>query len=267
MTSYEERVGVGRQDWAHASADHLARYLFASGLVRAGSRWLDAGTGEGYGAAILRAASAAVVGCDLNRNVVLDAARRFGGVGLAFVVQDVERLGFRDRSIDVVCSLENIEHLRRPERFVREAARVLREDGLLVCSTPDRAGTAPFREGRPANPFHLQEWYRDEFAALLREGFGRVELLVQVKTHEFAARELAADSVARSLAELWANPFVRLGRWLSEARGHVFHVPSGRELGIARPSDYPIVPMETAALFGSSLCHIALCREPRRARA
>ena len=66
-----------------------------------------------------------------------------------------------------------IEHLPRPERFVAEARRVLKPDGVLVVSTP----RAEEGHERPDNPFHEREFSRGEFEQLLRGSFGSVERL------------------------------------------------------------------------------------------
>jgi len=58
--SYPERPDPGGNEWEDHHADHLSRYLYAAPLV-AGRRVLDAGTGPGYGAALLKDAGASHV--------------------------------------------------------------------------------------------------------------------------------------------------------------------------------------------------------------
>lgn len=55
-----ERATPGAEDWAELAAPHLARYLMVADLT-AGRRVLDAGSGAGYGAAILCAGGAGIV--------------------------------------------------------------------------------------------------------------------------------------------------------------------------------------------------------------
>jgi SAM-dependent methyltransferase len=62
-----------------------------------------------------------------------------GGV-LKFVLGNAIQLPFQTGSFDLVASMEMIEHVPRWPLFFSEAARVLTRNGLLIISTPTRAG-------------------------------------------------------------------------------------------------------------------------------
>lgn len=125
-----ERAMPGGVEWAELAAPHLARYLMAVDFA-AGRRVLDAGSGTGYGAAILQAGGAAfVLGVDLDASAVASARERFGAPNLSFEVDDCESLGQVDGRWDVICCFEAIEHLPRPEAFLARAA------GGAVYGTP-----------------------------------------------------------------------------------------------------------------------------------
>ena len=203
-----ERAVPGDASWLELAAPHLARYFFAAEMAR-GRRVLDAGCGSGYGARILQAAGAAhVLGVDLDPQAVAHAKAHYGGAGIEFLVDDCRELGRVAGPVDLICNFENIEHLEEPERFLAAAGRCLVPDGTLLVSTPDRAATPPFVAGRPRNPFHVHEWYADEFAALLRAHFAQVELRVQVESLAAAARRDAVAALRQGL--LWSNPLAML---------------------------------------------------------
>ncbi|MDO8632344.1 MAG: methyltransferase domain-containing protein [Phycisphaerales bacterium] len=56
-------------------------------------------------------------------------------VGCPSICLDAEQIPFADASIDTAVSAEMIYYLRRPERFIAEAYRVLRSSGRLLLST------------------------------------------------------------------------------------------------------------------------------------
>jgi SAM-dependent methyltransferase len=62
------------------------------------------------------------------------------------VVLDATALPIADASVDAVLALEVLEHLPRPERMLREVARVLRADGLAILSVPFMFGVHDFRD-------------------------------------------------------------------------------------------------------------------------
>ena len=83
-------------------------------------------------------------------------------------------------------SFENIEHLQNPMQFLHGASQVLKPDGCLLISTPDRAFSPAFIDGKPSNPYHVMEWYEDEFREMLLNYFEDVSLLSQAESHAVA---------------------------------------------------------------------------------
>ncbi len=136
---------------------------------------LEAGCGEGYGADLLAGVARTVLGLDYDVLTAAHVARRYPRVGVARA--NLVALPVGDGSIDVVVSLQVIEHLWEQERFLRECRRVLRPGGALLVSTPNRITFSPGRD-TPLNPFHTRELSGAELAGLVAEaGFGDVEVL------------------------------------------------------------------------------------------
>jgi SAM-dependent methyltransferase len=164
-------------DEASIIHEHLHRYLFSEQLVE-GKAVLDLGSGEGYGSDILARSAKSVVGLELDTLAVAHARLNYDSHNLLFVEGSVLELGdFEDSSFDVVVCFEVIEHLSDHERLVAGVARVLRDDGLFVVSTPDRM---IYNEalGYP-NPYHLKELDRSEFESLLSGHFSNVTVYGQ----------------------------------------------------------------------------------------
>ena len=148
--------------------EHVHRYAFARDLVR-GKVVLDAACGEGYGARLLATAAASVTGVDLSATAVDHARSRYVLPNLSFEAADCRRLPFADRSFDCVVSFETLEHLADQHGLLREFRRVLRPNGFLLISSPDRAVYSERLGNR--NEYHVKELYRDELEALLRAHF------------------------------------------------------------------------------------------------
>jgi SAM-dependent methyltransferase len=255
-----ERAVPETPEWADLGAAHLARYLMAGEFV-AGRRVLDIGSGAGYGAAVLRSAGARFVqGVDADPEAVV-AAQRFAAEGIAFTVDDCEELRAVDGGWQVITCFEVIEHLRRPESLLARAGTRLTADGVLVVSTPDRAASPPFVDGRPRNRFHEHEWYRDEFSALLRRYFHEVEIRVQVESTALQGRVAAVQALREGL--MVSNPLT-VFPW----RKWPFQRKADRAwtklAGLAAPglADFPIVPAPLASLYGAPRFTIGICRRP-----
>jgi SAM-dependent methyltransferase len=101
----------------------------------AGKRTLDAGCGYGLFSEAAGRRGAAVVSLDVGPRLVTRAMARAGSRGL---VADVCDLAVRDESFDLVIASEMVEHTEDPARAIEELARVLRPEGLLVLTTPNR---------------------------------------------------------------------------------------------------------------------------------
>jgi SAM-dependent methyltransferase len=156
--------------------EHYHRYLFSRGFCR-DRDVLDVASGEGYGAAQLAQVARRVVGVELAGATVRNAVANFSRPNLSFIQADARSLPLSDASVDVVTSFETIEHFDRQEDFVAEVRRVLRPDGCLIISTPDRDIYSP--PGAERNPFHVREFDRAEFLDLLDRHFRYVSLIRQ----------------------------------------------------------------------------------------
>ena len=71
---------------------------------------------------------------DLSRRVIRAARRRLDEVAnVSFRVADMHALPFRDAAFDQVLFMNTLSYAERPERAVREAARVLKPGGDLAA--------------------------------------------------------------------------------------------------------------------------------------
>lgn len=148
--------------------EHLHRYSLAKGIAR-GLIVLDIACGEGYGSAILAACAARVMGVDIDQGTIFHARRRYKENNLEFLVGTCSSIPLKDSSVDLVVSFETIEHHDQHDAMMVEIKRVLKPNGVLLISSPDRL---VYSEGVDySNPFHVKELSKDEFEQLLDSYF------------------------------------------------------------------------------------------------
>lgn len=197
--------------------EHLHRYAWCLPAA-AGKDVLDIACGEGYGSAALARVARSVVGVDISAEAVEHARVRYGDASnLRYEQGSAAAIPLADDSVDMVVSYETVEHLHEQEDMLAEIRRVLRPDGVLVMSSPNRV-TYSEKAGYH-NEFHVRELDFDEFAALLARQFPAVRFLGQKL------------SVVSAIASTAANPEIQHWQALAEQDGSV----STRAAAIAEP--------------------------------
>jgi SAM-dependent methyltransferase len=130
---------------------------------------LDAGSGEGFGAAGLPGRGRRVVALDYDAAATAHHARTYPRVPV--LRGNLVALPVRSAAVDLLVSLQTIEHVWDQTGFVRECVRVLAPRGRLVLSTPNR------RTFPPGNVFHHRELDAPELRALLQDELRDVRLV------------------------------------------------------------------------------------------
>jgi SAM-dependent methyltransferase len=142
---------------------HEVAYRFALSHV-ADRRVLEVGCGEGYGTALLASVATSVLGLDYDALTAAHASSTYAQP--RFARANLAALPVPTASVDVVATLQVIEHVWNHGEFLGECLRVLRAGGLLFVTTPNRLTFSPGREA-PVNPFHAMEFTATELSALL----------------------------------------------------------------------------------------------------
>ncbi len=159
--------------------EHYQRYLSVERLVK-NKIVLDAACGEGYGSDILARYAKKVIGIDLDNETINRAKVKYKNRdNLTFQQGNIEKLEIEDCSIDVVISFETIEHVSEDiqKNFLNEIDRVLKDDGIMVMSTPNKRVYSDLHNYN--NEFHIKEFYYKDFLEFLHEKFQFVQLYNQ----------------------------------------------------------------------------------------
>src|SRR5215207_9384045 len=138
--------------------EHLHRYGIALDFCR-GRRVLDVASGEGYGSNLLASVAEGVKGVDISEDAVSHARLKYRRPNLEYLQGSADAIPLPDASIDTVVSFETIEHHDRHAEMLAEIKRVLRPNGVLVISSPDKLNYTDIPG--VINPFHVKELYRE----------------------------------------------------------------------------------------------------------
>lgn len=136
-------------DMPRRYGDHVVRAEILRHL-RAGDTMLDLGAGAGRLAAFdFRGLCRRIVGVDLDPRVLdnpfLDEAH----------IASAYDLPFPDASLDVVISVNVLEHIDQPVRLFAEVRRVLKPGGLFIAGTPNRYHYVPTIAQLTPHRFHV----------------------------------------------------------------------------------------------------------------
>ena len=112
--------------WDSFEKEHLAPYIESS----KGKKVLDAGAGTGRLTVRLHAAGADVTALDISPDMlaVLKNKKR----AIETVEGDIEHMPFKDETFDMVFSSLTLVHLKKPDLFLDECYRVLKDNGKMV---------------------------------------------------------------------------------------------------------------------------------------
>jgi 2-polyprenyl-3-methyl-5-hydroxy-6-metoxy-1,4-benzoquinol methylase len=206
---------------------HVAVYEWVAARV-AGRRVIDMATGEGYGADLLAARAASVVGVEANPDAFEHARLRYGRANLRFERSMVEVYA---EPCDAIVFLQTIEHVQDAGAVLEHFKAMLAPGGLVFVSTPNVLTLAPPGEERSGNPWHVREYRPDEFAALCAARFVHVELYGLFHARKLALHQVAIDRLG------WDAIHRRLGltqrfydRFVPAISARDFALRAGRDL-------------------------------------
>ena len=176
MMDFNERVIPGvSANFLYREA--LARYEFALQLITSHKKVLDLACGTGYGSALLSKTNT-VVAVDRDREAIAFAREHFGK-DVQFTIGDVEKGNKKWGTFDAICAFEIIEHLEKPEIFLKNAFQLLKPNGIMILSTPN--AEIPVPQNSTKSKYHTKEFTRGEFEQILKKVFNNVELFGQRK--------------------------------------------------------------------------------------
>lgn len=167
------RFGGERLDSKSALAknnllEHIIRYDFVTGNTDYVA--LDIGCGSGHGSSALATKFKTVHGVDISEEAITYAQKHWQEPNIHFSIGDSLNIPFPDNTFDVVVAFEVFEHLTDWRKFLTEIKRVLKPNGKVYLSTPNKTLYSPGTK-KPINPHHIFEMTISEFREALNGYF------------------------------------------------------------------------------------------------
>lgn len=169
--------------------DHSHRYQWASSCVY--GTVLDIACGIGYGSRYLvnNPRVTNYIGVDIAPEAIDKAKINYSSDVCSFYVGSAYDLTFiQDESIDVLVSMETIEHLQQPELAMKEFRRILKKDGIFLGSVPTRGLDEHHDQYHGGNQYHLTRFDFNCIKELLSKYFDFVNIYLSqirlcIETH------------------------------------------------------------------------------------
>lgn len=165
---------------------HLATYQYAEGFI-AQKRVLDYGCGSGYGSFSMSKVAEHVVAVDVSKEAVEFAKGKYKAQNLEYNLTS----DLRNEKFDVITSFQVIEHVSNDKEYVRKLKSLLKPNGYLLISTPDRKGRLYRFIQKPWNIFHLKEYSYKSLNKLLSSQFDEVRILKIGSKSELVLKEIS----------------------------------------------------------------------------
>jgi len=149
--------------------EHLHRYAFASNFTK-GKYVLDLASGEGYGSYLISNEAASVIGVEINEEAIAHSRAKYCRKNLEFKRGSILEVPIDGSKVfDIIVCFEALEHVEDHKRLLSEVKRLLKDDGFLIISTPNKNIYSD--DSNYINPFHLKELNFDDFRHLLDRYF------------------------------------------------------------------------------------------------
>lgn len=183
------------------------RYRFASQFCE-GKDVLEVACGGGMGLGYLAKKAKKVVGGDIDEKILEIAKDTYKGRDNIEIHRlDAENLSFEDNSFDVILLYEAIYYLAQPERFIKEAKRVLRKGGKLIICTVNK----DWSDFNPS-PFSIKYFSAPELYSLLSQEFSSIELYGAFSVAKVGIKDMIISTIKRIAVFLHLIPRTMKGK-------------------------------------------------------
>lgn len=158
---------------------HYHRYYFVLNQLDLTDKVvLDIACGEGFGSYLLAKSSKFVIGVDISEETILHANKKYSTSNINFLVGNAASIPLESNSTDIIVSFETLEHHNKHDEMMQEIKRVLKENGVLIISSPDKGYYDKYLPSL-TNEYHVKELFNQEFKELMCRYFQFAHFFIQ----------------------------------------------------------------------------------------
>ncbi|MBX7151371.1 methyltransferase domain-containing protein [bacterium] len=177
---------------------------------------LDLGCGSGMISFYFAQSDARVTGIDVSEDMIGEARLLFSqnNMNATFAVGDATALNFPDATFDLITCISVLEWIENDEKALREISRVLKKDGILILSVPNKSS--------------LLRWF-EKLSAIMRKSLLRLSKTIkpsylEYQHHQYRSTEIQLQLQKFGLSTLtslyYAGPFENskfIQSWMSHS--------------------------------------------------
>lgn len=183
------------------------RYRFAQQFCKE-KEVMEVACGAGTGLGYLAKVAKKVIGGDIDKEILKYALKHYEGRDKIEIREfDAQNLPFEDKSFDVVIFYEAIYYLAKPEKFVSEAHRVLKDNGVLLICTVNK----DWADFNPS-PYSEKYFSAPELYSLVNHKFSQVQLFGAFPASNKGIKNKFLSSVKRTAVNFNLIPKTMKGK-------------------------------------------------------
>ena len=135
--------------------------FFLSQEKRLGETLLDIGCGNGLFVHPAKKKGYHVVGIDYNKTAIDEGRKLYGLRDDELLCTTLSTFTGRGQTFDVVTMFETLEHVDTPNEFMENIKKLLKPNGVLIMSVPNRNRFIDIMGKSDYPPMHLTQWSQE----------------------------------------------------------------------------------------------------------
>lgn len=137
---------------------------------------LDFACGTGWGSYLIAQSGAKkVYSVDFSKDAIETAKKYYTNKHIDYYYGDLLENNIDESSIDTIACIETIAHLDNPEKYLEYFHKKIKNDGLLIITTPNAYVFNSIDKNEPLYPYHYKEYNKADIVSMLKDKWTLVD--------------------------------------------------------------------------------------------